>query len=285
MPDTKFQLVPFCKSTTTTLQFMRNHKQILFFLVILCFSGKAFSQSRQVPNKPEYDQAPYHFGFLLGINDMFFTIKTDPDFQKKMYYNDKTGVQDAVQQIPDQNSDSARLYGVEATPTYGFVIGIVSNLRLGEYFDLRFTPSLTFGQRNLNYTLYNYYRNQAPEMLYVTKNIQSTFVEFPLWIKYKGKRIHNVRPYVMAGGKYALDLASNAKKKADNANAYVFINRKDVYALGGAGFDFYTAYFKFGVEISISYGLYDILKRDNTIYTSGINRLSSKVFQISFTFE
>ena len=65
----------------------------------------------------------------------------------------------------------------------------------------------------------------------------------------------------------------------------MFINRKDVYALGGVGFDFYTAYFKFGTEISMSYGLFDVLKRDDTIYTGGIDRLGSKIFQITFTFE
>lgn len=259
---------------------MLRTKHLLFFLILICFSGRAFSQSRLVPNKPEYDLAPYHFGFLLGINDMFFSIKTYPGYQEKIYYNNET-----EQSIPGELSDQANLYNIEATPTFGFVIGIVSNLRLGNYFDLRFTPSLTFGQRDLKYTLYNTYKKQAPELLYVTKNIQSTFVEFPLWVKYKGKRIHNVRPYLMAGGKYSLDLASNAKKKADNTNAYVFINRKDVYALGGFGFDFYTAYFKFGTEISMSYGLFDVLKRDNTIFTGAVDRMSSKIFQISFTFE
>ena len=265
---------------------MPTYQRILLVVVLVFYAGSTFSQSRLVPNKPEYDQDPYHFGFLLGVNNMFFSVKTYPDFQKKMYYNSNLpSADDALQQIPDQLSDSAALYSVEATPTVGFVIGIVSNLRLGNYFDLRFTPSLTFGQRDLNYTFYNNYRKTAPELLPVTKNIQSTFVEFPLWVKFKGKRIHNVRPYIMAGGKYSLDLASNAKKKADNNSAYVFINRKDVYALGGVGFDFYTAYFKFGTEISMSYGLFDILKRDNTIYTGGIERLNSKIFQISFTFE
>lgn len=265
---------------------MLRSRQIFLIVILFCTAGEVFSQSRQVPNKPEYDQDPYHFGFLLGVNDMFFSVKTYPDFQKKTYYNtDFPIADDVLRQIPDQLSDSARLYSVEATPTLGFVIGIVSNLRLGEYFDLRFTPSLTFGQRDLNYTLYNYYRKTAPEFLQVTKNIQSTFVEFPLWVKFKGKRMHNVRPYIMAGGKYSLDLASNAKKKADNNSANVFINRKDVYALGGVGFDFYTAYFKFGTEISMSYGLFDVLKRDDTIYTGGIDRLGSKIFQITFTFE
>ena len=258
---------------------MLRTKQLLLLLILVCLSGRAFSQSRLVPNKPEYDLAPYHFGFLLGINDMFFSIKTYPGFQEKSYDNYTDGL------VPGELSDSAHLFNMEASPTFGFVIGIIGNLRLGEYFDLRFTPSLTFGQRNLNYTLKNYYKSPDPQMLYITKDIQSTFVEFPLWVKYKGKRIHNVRPYLMAGGKYSLDLASNAKKTADNTNAHVFINRKDVYALGGFGFDFYTAYFKFGTEISMSYGLFDILKRDNTIYTDAVDRMSSKIFQISFTFE
>ena len=260
--------------------FMLQIQKLFLIIILLCFASGAFAQSRQVPNKPDYDLAPYHFGFLLGVNEMFFTIKTFPGYQKKMYYNNEF-----EQSLPDQNVDSAYLFNMEATPTFGFVIGIVSNLRLGEYFDLRFTPSLTFGERNLDYTIQSYYDTPEPKMLYVTKNIQSTFVEFPLWVRFKGKRIHNVRPYVLAGGKYAIDLASNAKKKADNAAAYVFINRKDVYALGGVGFDFYTAYFKFGTEITMSYGLFDVLKRDNTIYTDAVDRMSSKMFQISFTFE
>ncbi len=254
--------------------------KLFVILILLCFSIKAYTQSRQVPNNPNYDLAPYHFGFLLGVNEMFFTINTFPGYQKKIYYNNE-----GYQSVPDQNLDSAYLFNMEAAPTFGFVIGIVGNLRLGEYFDLRFTPSLTFGERNLDYTIQSYYNSPEPQLLYVTKNIQSTFVEFPLWVRFKGKRIHNVRPYVLAGGKWALDLASNAKKKADNSSAYVFINRKDIYALGGVGFDFYTAYFKFGAEITMSYGLFDVLKRDNTIYTDAVERMSSKMFQISFTFE
>jgi hypothetical protein len=259
---------------------MPQSRKFLILLLALCFSGKAFSQSLLVPNKPDYDLAPYHFGFLLGVNEMLFTIKSNPGFQYKNYFNNEF-----KQWLPDQNSDSANLFSMEAKPTFGFVIGIIGNLRLGKYFDFRFTPSLTFGERDLLYTIENYYDSPKPEVLYVTKNIQSTFVEFPLLVKYKGKRIHNVRPYVQAGGKWALDLASNAKKKADNSAAYVFVNRKDFYGIGSVGFDFYTAYFKFGTELSMSYGLFDILKRDNTIYTDSVDKMSSKIFQISFTFE
>ena len=255
-------------------------QKTLIILILLCFSGNAFSRSKKVPNKPEYDLSPYHFGFLLGINKMLFTLDTKPGYQNTVYYNN-----DTIQQLSDQNCDSAYLFNMEATPTFGFVIGIVGNLRLGNYFDLRFTPSLTFGERNLDYSIQSFYDSPTPEMLYVTKNIQSAFVEFPLTVRFKGKRIQNMRPYVISGGKLALDLASNAKKKADNTAALVFAERKDVYILGGVGFDFYTAYFKFGTEFTMSYGLNDILKHDNSIYTGAVNKMSSKIFQISLTFE
>lgn len=254
--------------------------KLLLILISLNTTGKVYSQSRQVPNKPEFDLAPYHFGFLLGVNKMFFTVNTYPGYQGEIYYNNVN-----KQSLPDQNVDSAYLFNMEATPTFGFVIGIVSNLRLGKYFDLRFIPSLTFGERNLDYTIKSYYDTPEPNMLYVTKNIQSTFVEFPLMVRFKGKRIHNAKPYVLAGGKWALDLASNAKKKDENQNAFVFINRKDFYAIGGVGFDFYTAFFKLGTELSMSYGIFDILKHDNTIYTDAVDRMSSKIFQLSLTFE
>jgi hypothetical protein len=258
---------------------MLRTQKIIVFLILFCFASEAIAQSRKVPNRPEYDLAPYHFGFLLGINQMYFTLDSKPDYQKKVYTNKP------YQYIPDINTDSAYLFNMEASTAFGFVIGIVSNLRMGDHFDMRFTPSLTFGERNLQYTLKSYYLGDPPQIINVTKNIQSTFVEFPVWIRFKGNRIQNVRPYVLAGGKYSLDLASNAKKKAENSLAYVFINRKDIYALGGVGFDFYTAYFKFGTELTMSYGLFDVLKRDNTIYTDAVNRMSSKIFQISFTFE
>lgn len=265
------------------LKFLELNKTSSLFILLLlaAFSGigHAFGQTK-VPNLNNFDRAPYHFGFQLGINQMFFTVRTKQDFQKTVYVNNNT-----LDQVPDLNCDSAHLYSVLGNSTYGFVIGIVSNLRMGEYFDLRFTPSLTFGERGLTYNIQNTTESSVPRFDEITKNIQSTFVDFPLWIRFKGERIHNTRPYVLAGAKYALDLASNAKKKDTSTVTHVFIDKHDVYAEFGVGFDFYTAYFKFGTEIRMSYGLFDILKHDKTIYTSGIDRLSSKIFQLAFTFE
>ncbi|HAH59769.1 MAG TPA: hypothetical protein DCL86_16640, partial [Bacteroidales bacterium] len=62
-------------------------------------------------------------------------------------------------------------------------------------------------------------------------------------------------------------------------------NKSDVYAEMGAGFDFYTTFFKFGIELKMSYGLTDILRREGNIYTGGFDDLRSKLFLLSFTFE
>lgn len=234
------------------------------------------AQRVKIRNLPSYDLAPYHFGFALGMNQMLFTIKTIPGFQDQKFTNLQT---------PDLYSDSAWLLGVEHQPALGFTIGIVSNLRINEYADLRFVPSLSFGERNFEYSIRTFFGADTNEIS-VSKKLQSTFIEFPLNLKYKGSRLNNMRPYWLIGARYAVDLASDSKKKKEgNNNVYVAINRNDFYGELGAGLDFYTTFFKFGVELKMAYGLTDILKREDNIYTSAIDKVNSKLFLISFTFE
>jgi hypothetical protein len=251
--------------------------KILSLLICLLFTGNIFAQKPIVQNLTDFDLAPYHFGFILGVNKMFFAIKPADGFQQLKYDPTRT---------PDIFSDSAYILGIESNPTTGFVIGIVSNLRLTDYFDLRFIPSLSFGEREMLYTFKTYLGNPVvEEEVGVTKKVQSTFVEFPLYVRYKGKRINNVSPYILGGAKYTLDLASNSKKKDDTNNINVAIEKNDLYAEIGVGFDFYTAWFKFGTEAKMAYGLRDMLKHDNTIYTGGVDRFTSRLFQLSFSFE
>jgi len=91
--------------------------------------------------------------------------------------------------------------------------------------------------------------------------------------------------YLLAGGQYSLDIASNARKQDLSGQTVVKLNKNDIYALVGVGFDFYNPWFKLGIELKMAYGLFDMLKRDNTIYTQGIEKLDSKIFQLAFTFE
>ena len=77
------------------------------------------------------------------------------------------------------------MYVLQSQKQNGFNLGIVSNLRLDKYFDLRFIPALVFGERHLSYsfndTLTNTIINQK-------KKIESTLLDFPIYIKYKSSK-------------------------------------------------------------------------------------------------
>ncbi len=239
------------------------------------------AQVNKVPNLQKFDYAPYHFGFVLGMNQMFFSVKPiqgiDTVWFPKSY-------------IPDlEEADRARIDSIASKYYPGFTIGIVSNLRLGEYFDLRLIPSLAFGERDLIYYTERNNRYTDPGLFFmdtINKKIFSTLVEVPLHIKYKAMRLQNTRIYVLAGAKYTLDLAKESKKMKDSStNKHVKLNKSDLLGEVGVGCDFYTAYFKFGIEIKMSYGFNDILEREDNLYTDSIKELRSKMFQLSFTFE
>jgi len=254
---------------------IRIRNALILVLLLLTFTQASFSQTSKINNLPTFDYAKYHFGFILAVNQMHFSIRP----KEGLNYTWFDSI--AAQEI---NADSAKIYSVEHLPTYGFTVGIVANLRLGNYFDLRFIPSLAFGERTLQYRFLKY-RDGIPEIIEIDKNVPSTFIEMPLHIKYKSKRLNNFRAYVLSGMNYRIDLASQAKKKNDAAEVQVKLNANDVYGEIGFGFDFYFEWFKFGTELKMSYGLMDILKREDNIYTDGIESMRSKLFQLSFTFE
>jgi len=91
---------------------------------------------------------------------------------------------------------------------------------------------------------------------------------------------------VLAGAKYVLDLAATrSDKKEEDNETLVKLLKHDVAAEVGAGVEFYNGWFKFGIEVKMSYGLMDLINREDNIYSGGIESLKSKVWQISFTFE
>ncbi len=248
----------------------------------MLFSWHGSAQVNKVPNLQKFDYAPYHFGFVLGMNQMFFTVKPVKEIDTVWY--PKSYIVDI------EEADRARVDSIASKYSPGFTIGIVSNLRLGEYFDLRFIPSLAFGERDLKYYVeHNNIYGDDPDSLFIeeiNKKVYSTLVEFPLHVKYKAMRLQNSRIYVLAGAKYTLDLAKESKKMKDSPdNKHVKLNKGDLLGEVGVGCDFYTTYFKFGIELKMSYGFNDIIEREHNIYTDSIEELRSKMFQLSFTFE
>jgi len=231
----------------------------IFFLIalLLCVSFNSFGQRHKKPqNLPRYDFKKIHFGFTLGINSLNFNINKNNNFL---------------------NNDT--LLSMLSEDQKGFNLGIVSNLRLGKYTDLRFIPTLVFGERILNYSFNNQSNLPSQE-----KRIESTMIDFPFSLKYKSERYNNFRTYVMCGIKYSLDIASQSEID-DEGQELVKLNNHDLMIEGGFGIDFYLQYFKFSPQIKLSHGIINILTKDSTLYTETIKNLKTSSWMISFTFE
>lgn len=259
-------------------------RNILIATLFLLIATGGYSQREKIQNLPEYDYEPYHFGFLLGVNGMGFSMK-----QNYSSLGNTANPFPSTEYLSTNVNSTAILKSVEPASTTGFSIGIIGNLRLSDHFDLRMIPTLSFGERKLDYYYFEYDPTlKKSDTVSWSASIKSTFLEFPLHLKYKGNRINNARPYIIGGGKLVLDLSSDASKKAKDPTgdlSNIALKHKDLYGEFGAGFDFYFEWFKMGVEAKMSYGLRDILYRDNSMYTKSVNRLNSKIFQLSITFE
>jgi len=163
----------------------------------------------------------------------------------------------------------------------GINIQIVTNLRTGKYFDIRFLPGLSFGQRNIR--LYKIGPNKEPPILEDSTQLGSSFLEFPLLLKFKGDRLNNVRPYVIGGLNYRYDLAG----RKENNN--IKLKRPDLYYELGTGLDFYLKYFKLSVELKMSNGIGNVFVMERDLmhpqYSDAIKEMRSQIWIIAFHFE
>lgn len=234
-------------------------KRLIPVFILFFFTLTVSAQRRQVMNLPKYDRARIHFGFVLGLNISKFKVEPVGDLR----------IRDTV-------------YSIVPRGTSGLNLGIISNLKLGEHFDLRFIPALAFTQRNLEYSMVYTDSNFSRET--ITKQVESTYLEFPFELKFKSTRIDNYRVYVLAGWKYAIDMVSQAKVLAKDKEI-VKLKKHDYGYEIGVGFDFYMTYFKFSPELKMYNGLTNLLVQDGRRFSDPLNGLYSKAFVISFTFE
>ena len=233
---------------------------IILFLTLINLSGL---MAQSFPkNLPNYDYKEWHFGFTLGFNNMNFIS------------------------WPVDNVDyDKRVLVIEPVASQGINVGIVANKRLNNYLDLRFVPTLSFGERQLRYQILE---KDTIHKTYL-KSIESTLLDFPLTVKYKSKRLpgygQNMRVYVLGGFRYSIDLASQKKKKSNNDDIIIKLNQHDLMLTSGFGFDFYFNWFKFGVELQMSFGFLDVLFHEENQFTTNLDRLTSRMTWITFTFE
>ncbi len=228
-------------------------------LLLSPLAGSA--QSSKVGNLQSYENDWLHFGFLLGVNSTNFIAEPIADFYK-----------------------FDTLKSIVSRPEPGFNLGIIAEVKTGEFFRLRFLPDLSFAQRDLTYHINGKVQNYD-----FVKKVESTFLNFPLELKLRSNRVGgNFGGYLLAGIKYTYDLASNKdvdNNSLDPSKQVIKLKKSDWSYTGGAGIEFFLPYFKFAVELKASFGLKNVLINDNTLFSNSLEKLNSKVVLICFTFE
>ena len=214
------------------------------------------AQVSRLQNQPKYDNRTVHFGFCLGINFFDFQIRQKADL-----------------------AANPNLFSLYSDPSPGYSIGIISNLRLAEFLDLRFIPTFAATVRRLYVDMIDPYTLERGIKEF---EVESSFIQFPFELKYKSERINNHRWYVLGAIQYSIDLASQEKVEDDT----IFkIKRNSTDAQIGVGVDIYFEYFKFSPQIKASFGLNSLLVEDGTVPVSGIDQLMNRCLLINFTFE
>ncbi len=233
-------------------------KLFLFLsIVLLAQSAQAqlFSKER-IRNKENFDKRFLSWGYYLGFNTYDFKIE----------YNN---------QYTDANTD------IEVETQVGFSVGLIGNLRVNDYVDIRLEPGLYFTQRNLIFPNFT----EEKDFLRETK---STYIHVPLLLKLSTKRINNFKPFVVVGISNSLNLSSNEKNPDDNFQGQFRMKKRTGYYELGFGIDFYLFYFKFTPSIRGVFATSDELvpdKNPNSPWTGNISSLKTRGVFINFTFQ
>jgi hypothetical protein len=223
----------------------------LILALLLLFAGQAAVAQK---NNPFYDDKPIHFGFLVGLNYSTLQMRLNAP---AVYAN-----------------DTMRYIDPNWGP--GFQLGVISDLRMNEHMTLRFTPTLMFSQRNLQYSFEN-------PLYDIRKAIQVANVDLPLNIKWRSDRINNYRVYLISGFKYSIDMASQQRVVEDVER--VKLMRHDFAYELGIGVDLYLPFFKLSPELKFSQGMRNLMVPEAHKYAASILGLQSRSIIISFNFE
>ena len=223
---------------------------LLFFLLL--GSSKIFAQVEKM-NNAEFDDKRYYFGISLGLNTAQYKVS-----QSKYFVDNDTVI--------------------DITPLWrpGFQLGIMGNLKLSNFIDIRTIPSFMLREKALRFKMQN---NKE-----ILSSFESILFSLPFEFKFKSDRQTNFRFYVCAGGK--LDYDFNANTKSRREDQIIRIKPIDYGYNLGLGFEFYFANFIFAPEIKVSNGLGNSLDRNSDEPTNkAIDRITTRMLIISFHIE
>lgn len=238
---------------------LKNNMKKILAILFLCFSLNSHAQfatnlfgKDPIIHLENWDKQRVHWGYYLGFNAYDFKF----DYK-------------------NQGEE------IEVKGTTGFNVGLIGNLRLIEHLDLRFEPGLYYTQRNLRFPGLE---NESDQL----REVKSTYIHFPLLLKFSALRTGNIRPFLVGGLSTSLNLGSNSKSKEDNVDEKFRMKQwTNNYELG-FGVDLYLEYFKFSPSIRGVFGLDDEIIRDNdpnSPWTGNVGSMKTRGVFINFTFQ
>lgn len=214
-------------------------------------NAQLFNKER-VLNKENFDKKRWSWGYYLGMNMYDFQIK----------YN-------------DQGED------IDVGKSPSFNVGLIGNLRINEYLDLRLEPGVVFSNRTLTFPNFTEENDRF-------RDVNSSYVHIPLLLKFSAKRINNFKPFIVGGASVSHNLSSNEDNPQDNSAGQFRLKTQNYYYEVGFGVDIYFDYFKFTPSIRGVFGMGNELVRDedpNSPWTSNIESLKTRGIFLNFTFQ
>ena len=229
----------------------------LLLFILFATTLSVFAQRERVKNTPYIDQRRIHFGFLLGVHSQ------DLAFKHSGFTTDNGETWYA--EIP------------EFSP--GFTVGLLADYAFTERFNLRFSPNMCFGNKNV-------YFKETQSKEWISQDIKSNYLNLPLMLKYSAKRVNNYRPYLVTGFTPSFDIS----KRKDTP---IVLTRFDLIYEVGVGCDIYLPFFKLIPELRFGFGLLDVLQhkrkdlKDPTQlkYTQSIKEINTRIVSLVFYFE
>ena len=235
---------------------------ILIVFASFLSAGSLLAQKEVVKNQPYADQKLFHLGFHVGLHSQDMIVTNN-------------GV---------AGTDGRTWYAEIPSYSPGFTVGVIGDMYLNQFFNLRFSPTLHFGDKK--FVFKSFEGNVPAGDSEFTTSLRSNYLTFPLDIKYSAFRMNNYRPYILGGIYGSFDLG---RKKGNP----LLLKGTDVGLEFGLGCDFYLPYFKLCPEIKFCFGLVDLLEKDRTDlqdesilkYSQSLSKATTRMIVLTFNFE
>lgn len=239
---------------------------LLAISLILMSSLDLRSQGTQKGNYNfwEFRNKPFYFGLTVGIHSSGFIPSKSREFT---------------------NTSNITLVNGVSKP--GLSLNIITNLKIGQYFDFRFIPGFSFTERQF------FFEGEFPSdvnpnetISFDDPSVESVLLETPLLLRFKSDPYKDKRLFVIGGLRYSFDVASNSRIRRETTTDLLLISPHDFQFEIGAGIQFFLPYFIFSPEIKFTRGLNNINIYNGELDQSRVlDSVISRAFTISFHFE